>query len=347
MVLFNGKNKLNYPCQLTQCFTGDDMIPVTAAIIEKDGSILAARRGPNQHLAGFWEFPGGKVESGESHEECLRRELEEEFSVQCLVGTFVAESIYDYGDKVIQLFGYFVHHVTGSFRLTDHDKICWLPVEDLSILTWSPADIPIVEKLQCDSISEKNLQFYQENSRKYVAETSTFDMQALRQKFTDLLPPKAHILDLGCGSGRDSRAFLDLEFKVTAMDGSAEIAKAAKTYLGQEVKVELIQDLDAVETFDGIWACASLLHVTKSEMPRTFESIVGALIPHGIWYMSFKNGDEERWDEQGRFFNDYSAHSIRSLLNSLSNIEIIDISKQRSLLRGEVQNWLNVFIRKL
>ncbi len=322
------------------------MIPVTAAIIVKDGCILAARRGPNQHLTGFWEFPGGKVESGESHEKCLQRELNEEFSVNCQVGHFVAESIYDYGDKVIQLFGYFVHHVTGSFRLTDHDKICWLPVEDLSILTWAPADIPLVEKLQCDNIADKNLQFYQTNARRYAAETRTFDMRALRQKFTDLLPPEAHILDLGCGSGRDSRAFLDLAFKVTAIDGSAEIAKAAKTYLGQDVIVELIQDLNAMETFDGIWTCASLLHVTKSEMPKTFESIIRALRSCGIWYMSFKDGDEERWDDQGRFFNDYSVHSIRSLLDSFSNIEIIDISQQRAQLRGEIQNWLNVFIRK-
>lgn len=262
------------------------------------------------------------------------------------MGSFVAESIYDYGDKVIQLFGYLVYHISGSFHLTDHDKICWLPIEDLFTLTWAPADIPLVEKLQCDSIAAKNLQFYQTNARRYVSESLGFDMHALRKKFTDLLPPDAHILDLGCGSGRDSRAFLDLGFKVTAIDGSAEIAKASSVYLGQDVIVELIQDFEAIETFDAIWCCASLLHVTKSEMPKTFEAIIRALRPYGIWYISFKEGDEERWDDQGRFFNDYSVNSIRSLLDSFSNIEIIDINQQGAQLRGEVQNWLNVFIRK-
>lgn len=322
------------------------MIPVTAAIIEKDGRILAARRGPGQHLAGFWEFPGGKVEDGESHKECLQRELDEEFSVNCQVGHFIAESIYDYGHKIIQLFGYYVHHITGSFRLTDHDKICWLPVEELSTLRWAPADIPLVEKLQSDTITAKNLQFYQTNAQHYAIETLKFDMRALQQKFTDLLPSKAHILDLGCGSGRDSRAFIDHGYKVTAVDGSAEIASAASTYLGQDVAVKLIQDLNAVETFDGIWACASLLHITKSQIPKTFESIGRALKPGGIWYMSFQCGDGERWDDQGRFFNDYSVHSIQPVLNSLSSIEIIDIKQQSAQLRGKVQNWLNVFIRK-
>jgi len=123
------------------------MIKVTAAIIEKGGLILAARRGPDVHLAGHWEFPGGKIEHGESPEECLQRELLEEFSIQCEIGSFIAESVYDYGHKVIQLLGYHVQHTEGSFQLTDHDEIRWLTVQELSTLKWAPADIPLVDKL--------------------------------------------------------------------------------------------------------------------------------------------------------------------------------------------------------
>jgi 8-oxo-dGTP diphosphatase len=124
------------------------MIPVTAAIIEKNGLILTAQRGVKVHLGGYWEFPGGKIERGETPEECLKRELAEEFSIQCKIGSFLTESIYDYGHKVIQLLGYRAYHIDGNFQLTDHDKICWLPVERLFTLKWAPADIPLVTKLQ-------------------------------------------------------------------------------------------------------------------------------------------------------------------------------------------------------
>ncbi|NOR24216.1 MAG: NUDIX domain-containing protein [Desulforhopalus sp.] len=124
------------------------MILVTAAIIEKNGLILAARRKPGSHLAGYWEFPGGKIEADETNEECLARELWEEFGIRCIIGDFLGESIYDYQTKVIKLFGYRVMHLSGSFQCRDHDQIVWLPIHELHSLKWAPADIPLVKKLQ-------------------------------------------------------------------------------------------------------------------------------------------------------------------------------------------------------
>ncbi len=144
------------------------MITVTAAIIEKDGLVLAARRKPGRHLAGYWEFPGGKLESEETEKQCLARELLEEFDILCTVGDFFAESIYEYetspekeadrfspnkpankqGSKTIRLISYRVRHQSGIFQYRDHDLIVWLPVNQLQSLKWSPADVPLVEKLQ-------------------------------------------------------------------------------------------------------------------------------------------------------------------------------------------------------
>lgn len=124
------------------------MILVTAAIIEKEGRILAARRGQGMHLEGFWEFPGGKLEDGELPEECLARELYEELGVLVTVGSFFAESVFDYGNKIVKLLAYRVAHVSGEFQLEDHDKLAWLPADELHTLKWAPADIPLVEKLQ-------------------------------------------------------------------------------------------------------------------------------------------------------------------------------------------------------
>jgi mutator protein MutT len=123
------------------------LLNVTAAIIVKDGCILAARKRPGLHLAGYWEFPGGKVESGETPEQCLRRELLEEFGVCCEVGAFLGESIYDYGDKVIRLLGFRTVHTCGTFQLRDHDQIVWLSPAELPHLCWAPADIRLVDLL--------------------------------------------------------------------------------------------------------------------------------------------------------------------------------------------------------
>ena len=124
------------------------MLRVTAAVIARGGLIMAARKRAGLHLAGYWEFPGGKIEPDETPEECLCRELWEEFGVRCEIGTFLGESTYSYGHNVVNLLGYFAIHREGVFRLTDHDAIRWLPPPALTGLRWAPADIPLVEKLQ-------------------------------------------------------------------------------------------------------------------------------------------------------------------------------------------------------
>ena len=122
------------------------MLTVAAAIIERDGCILAARRSSG-HLAGYWEFPGGKLEGDEIPEECLKRELEEELGVVTEVGQFIGETLYNYDGMIVKLLGYATKHINGEFQLTVHDEIRWLPVEDLLTLEWAPADIPLVKRI--------------------------------------------------------------------------------------------------------------------------------------------------------------------------------------------------------
>ena len=124
-------------------------IEVAAAVIVKDRKVFAARRRQGSHLAGYWEFPGGKIEQGETPEECLRRELQEELCITTRIGRFIGESLYDYGAKIVRLIVYEAEHISGSVELVDHDEFCWLAVENLNELNWAPADIPILERL-CD-----------------------------------------------------------------------------------------------------------------------------------------------------------------------------------------------------
>lgn len=123
------------------------VIDVTAAIIEKDGRFLIAKRKKGKHLEGKWEFPGGKVESGEKPEECLCRELEEEFCIRTKVGDFLTESIFEYKERKIRLLGYNVEYISGEFQLNNHDEIQWITVDDFHTYDFAEADIPLIEKI--------------------------------------------------------------------------------------------------------------------------------------------------------------------------------------------------------
>lgn len=121
---------------------------VTAAVIEKDGRILIARRKKGDHLANKWEFPGGKLEPGETPEEGLARELHEEFGIRTEVGEFIGSSRFAYRHAAIELLAYRVVCLSDEFKVRDHEEIRWVPPEELGRYDFSEADRPIVRKLQ-------------------------------------------------------------------------------------------------------------------------------------------------------------------------------------------------------
>ena len=122
-------------------------IIVTAAVLEKDGRVLIARRKRGDRLADKWEFPGGKLEEGETPEACLRRELQEELGIDVVVGGFVGRSCHRYPHGEIELLAYRVIHLSGDFQLHDHEEIRWVPPADLASHDFSAADIPIAKLL--------------------------------------------------------------------------------------------------------------------------------------------------------------------------------------------------------
>jgi 8-oxo-dGTP diphosphatase len=121
------------------------MIEVTAAILERGSKIMIARRAHGKHLAGYWEFPGGKVELNETPESCLLRELNEEFEIEASIENFIGESIFEYPDKTIKLTAFTCKILSGEMKLNDHDRIEWIETEELSNYKLAPADIPLIE----------------------------------------------------------------------------------------------------------------------------------------------------------------------------------------------------------
>ncbi len=123
------------------------MIRVTAAIIQKDNKILIAQRRKDKNLGLKWEFPGGKIDKNETPEECLSRELKEEFGIKTKVGKFITNSIYKYPNIEIDLMAYYVDYLDGEFKLIDHERIEWVSKDNLKEFDFAEADIPIIDKL--------------------------------------------------------------------------------------------------------------------------------------------------------------------------------------------------------
>ncbi len=123
-------------------------IHVVGAVFERDGRILAAQRGPHSSMAGYWEFPGGKIEPGETPQEALARELREELLADAEVGEFVARGVYDYHFGTVILDAYFcTFDDDAEPQLTEHAQVRWLAADELDSVEWAPADIPIIDVL--------------------------------------------------------------------------------------------------------------------------------------------------------------------------------------------------------
>lgn len=156
------------------------------------------------------------------------------------------------------------------------------------------------------------LNYYNQNALQFCQNTISVEFTATQLRFLSYLSPAAHILDFGCGSGRDTKAFLDQGCQVEAIDGSIELCKLASRYTGIQVRHMLFQELFAVSEYDGIWACSSILHLTRDELLEVMRKMVTALKPGGIIYTSFKYGTFSG-ERNGRFFYGYDGGGVCGL----------------------------------
>ena len=125
------------------------IIRVTAAIIESENKILIAQRKAKDSLfGGLWEFPGGKIEDGETPEECMARELKEELEIEVEVGTLITSNKHRYPNGIFELLVYKVEHISGNFVLNDHDEIKWITIDEISNFEFPPANTPIINYLK-------------------------------------------------------------------------------------------------------------------------------------------------------------------------------------------------------
>ena len=190
------------------------------------------------------------------------------------------------------------------------------------------------------------INYYNQNAENFIANTQNADMHPTQERFLRLLDANTSILDFGCGSGRDTKYFLEKGYQVTATDGSAELCRLASEFTGIKVKEMLFQELDAMNQYDGIWACSSILHLPKKELLPVIQKMCEALKDNGIIYTSFKYGDFEG-ERNGRYFTDFTEKTFREVIEKVPELTIEEhwITSDVRPGRGE-EKWLNLLLRK-
>lgn len=192
------------------------------------------------------------------------------------------------------------------------------------------------------------LDFYNQYAKEYFFQTVKVDLSSNYEKFLPLIKKEGFILDLGCGSGRDSYYFKQQGYHVTSVDGSKELAKQASLLLEQPVINQLFNEINFKEAFDGVWACASLLHISIDEMPSILEKIRASLKQDGIFYISVKEGNGSIIEKNGRFFQYYSATQLQKIIHECVGLEVETLWRNTELRNGDEEViWLNVLGRKI
>ena len=192
----------------------------------------------------------------------------------------------------------------------------------------------------------KTLEYYNKNADNFAKTTIDVNFYETQKHFQELLPEHGYILDFGCGSGRDTKYFLEQGFYVDATDGSEEMCHIASNYTGIQVRRLLFEELDENKKYDGIWACASILHLPKKQLREVLKNMYAALKSKGWIYTSFKYGEFEG-ERNGRYFTDFTTDTFKDFIHDMHGLKIEEhwITGDVRPGRGE-EKWLNLLLQK-
>ncbi len=222
----------------------------------------------------------------------------------------------------------------------------WHGFDTIKAGTGSFGGKPVEGREKADMKPDRTLEFYDRNAEQFIENTVYADMHETQERFRELIQPGGRILDFGCGSGRDTAYFLKNGYQVDATDGSEEVVRRAAERTGIAVKQMFFQDLDARDRYDGIWACASILHLRKEELKTVMRKMAAALRCKGVIYASFKYGTFEGW-RNGRYFTDFTEESFRLFLSVIQELKAADCWITVDVRPGrENEKWLNLLLRK-
>ena len=195
------------------------------------------------------------------------------------------------------------------------------------------------------AMDNRTIEYYDSHAAEFAAGTENADMSECRSRFLSYLEPGQTILDAGCGSGRDMAAFMNAGFAADGFDASPELCRIASKKTGRSVRQLRFEELDGEEKYDAIWACASLLHVTRAELPDVLLRLYRLLKTGGIFYASFKYGNGERMKE-GRYFRDLEEEEGKALMEEAGfSVKEVFITRDVRPNRYD-EKWINFIMKK-
>lgn len=197
-----------------------------------------------------------------------------------------------------------------------------------------------------DMEHKSTIEYYNNSALDFYKSTVNVEFTTMQERFLSKLKKGDFILDFGCGSGRDTKFFIEQGYQVEAVDGSSHLCKLASEYTGMNVKNMFFHELSEVEKYDGIWACSSILHLPVVELIEVMKKMAVALKENGIIYTSFKYGTFEG-ERNGRFFTDMTEETFADFMREIEDLTVEEqwITSDVRPGRGE-EKWLNLILRK-
>ena len=196
-------------------------------------------------------------------------------------------------------------------------------------------------------MKDGNIVYYDNNAEEFISGSVDADLSATYTPFLSRIPEGGYILDAGCGSGRDSLYFIEQGYEVAAFDGSAAMVRHCSELTGLKAVHATFDNYESEIQFDGIWACSSLLHVSREDLGRTLQRLSGFLKGDGSFYTSFKMRDCD-YESDGRSFTCFTEEGFREFIRNVEVLKLKDIwTSADARPEREHELWLNVLMEKV
>lgn len=196
-----------------------------------------------------------------------------------------------------------------------------------------------------EKLKEQTLNYYDSNAVAYAQATLHVNLKCSYNFFLPYIFPSGTILDAGCGAGRDAKIFKSLGYQVTAMDASKGMVEISSEYIGQPTLHLSFEEIHFESAFDGIWCCASLVHVAPENLPLVFRNIKRALKPGGVWYMSFIAGESEGI-RNGRYYHFLSESTLRNYIDATGDLTVLLYTETCSIADKFKAHWIHCLVKK-
>ena len=194
--------------------------------------------------------------------------------------------------------------------------------------------------------NNSTINYYNINAEEYYKRTINADVSELRNRFIKHLNPNGRVIDIGAGSGRDMIFFRTLGYEVDGIDASEELCNLVYRNTGMSVENSRIQEWKPEKQYDGIWACASLVHLSECEILDFIKVATNALNEKGVLFLSMKEEIDSGYDENGRFFINFTNELLEKILRTNKELELVDDWYSDDTLSRVVFRWRNIIAVK-